>query len=254
MTCSAVVSTVVMVMLVIIEYHFTLRMIIIGAITALCSITAYTGGSIAKKIMLGEWLDMADFFRRITEYEGTHYIGRIFYIVISVYILWNIIMCSDKNFEKSSFNKGTFDKKGFIRLMGILSIHMIIQTFLGRMGCLSAGCCIGKPYTGFLSVRVVTTQYTVYPAVYVELIGMIITLVLTVNAYLKRKNAFKTFGIGYSVSVFTAEFMYDQTGHIMICNLSAVQILALVLVLISCFSGEKQIHKLSDRRKRSVDK
>lgn len=252
-TCGAVLSIAVMVIMIITEYRFTLRMLIISAAAALCSITSGIGGMTAKKLALGEWLDMGDFFRRINAYEGTHYIGRVLYIVITAHILWKLIMRSDNTFDKQSFNKGTFDKQGFGGFIGILSIYMIIQCFICRIGCLPAGCCYGKPYTGIFAVRAVTIQYTVYPAVYAELLGLFITLILSLGAYFK-KNTFRVFGIGYSVSIFIAEFMYDQTGHVMICGLSAVQILALLLAVMCCTCGRKETTRLSSERKRSVDK
>lgn len=215
-----VIAITVMVLMILIEYRFTWRMVIVSAMSMICTIPGALFGEIARKLNYGQWLDMADFLKNISEYEGTHYIGRAIYTAMTGLILWRLIMRK---------NEGPFEKNGQERFLGILSIFMGVQIVIGRVGCLKNGCCLGSAYYGPLSVMN-PLGYRSYPAVHTELILNLVTFLLVMIMYKKRKNAFSVFCAGYGTAVFTSEFMYDKTGTVSIAGLSALQLLSLILI------------------------
>ena len=217
-----VIAVTIMVLLILIEYKFTWRMVAISVMSMFCTIPGAVFGEISRKLTYGEWLDMTNFVRNMSEYEGTHYIGRAIYTVAFGLILWRLVM------RKS---EGTFAKDGQERFLSILSVFMGVQTVIGRVGCLKEGCCRGRAYYGALSVMNSYAGHRVYPAVHTEIIISTITLIFVIIMYKKRKNAFSVFCIGYGIAVFIAEFMYDRAGTVSIAGLTAIQLLAAGLII-----------------------
>ena len=179
------------------------------------------GGQIARKLTYGGWLEPSEFFSSFFEYKGTHYIGVVLWIMWLTPVLWRLIMCRDK---------GAFDRCGLFRHMGIMSVYAVIQGFFGRMGCLSEGCCHGKPYYGALAVPCAHLDYPVMPAVQTELFLLAVTAALVIYAYIRKRNAAAVLSIGYGVSVFVSEFMYERIGTVAILGLTLIQLLAILLI------------------------
>ena len=208
-------------LLIFMEYRLTWRTLVVAVMMGLISSTSGIGGMFARKLMHGTWTDPSVFFGEIFKYEGTHYAGAVLYIMWLTPILWHIVM------RRYS---GTFGKAGFDRFMGIMSVYSIIQGFIGRIGCLPAGCCHGKPYYGALSVPCAHLDYPVMPAVQVELIMLFITLILVLISYIKKRNTASVMCIGYGVSVFVSEFMYDRIGTVTVMGLTVIQLIAIALI------------------------
>lgn len=222
LTISTIAAVTVMEFLIIKEYKFTLRMLILAALSAICTLPGAFFGEISRKLTYGEWLNMTDFLSHLSEYEGTHYIGRVVYTVAATMILWRIIMRKDS---------GTFTKAGLDRYLSIMSIFMLIQITLGRIGCIKEGCCYGKAYYGVFSVYSVFVSYPVMPAVQTELVISLITFIAVIALYIKKRSAFGVFCIGYGTAVFIAEFMYENIGTVMLMGMTMIQIIALILVV-----------------------
>ena len=210
----------VMVLLVIIEYRFTLRMVVAAAMSALCTVPGAVFGEIMRKLTYGEWLDMGSMIENFSTYEGTHYLGRVIYTILAAFLLWALVMRR---------KDGAFARAGRGRFLDILSVFMGIQAVAGRIGCLSEGCCVGRAHYGAFSVYNADLGHSVYPAVHTELVISALTLAAVVILYIKRRKAFPVFCIGYGTALFKAEFMYDSAGTVKIAGLSAIQILALAL-------------------------
>ena len=231
-----VIAVTIMILLMLFEYKFTWRMAVIAVMSIICTIPGAVFGEIARKLTYGEWLNMADFVRNMSEYEGTHYMGRAIYTAATGLILWRLVMRK---------NKGTFAKDGQGRFLDILSVFMGIQTVIVRIGCLKEGCCWGKAYYGALSVMSPYVGYRVYPAVHTELIISTITLIFIIIMYKKRKSVFSVFCVGYGLAVFIAEYMYDRAGTVSIVGLTAIQLLAVCLITIgivyACLTRRKPV-------------
>ena len=226
----AVAAAAVMITLIMIEYKLTLRALTAFAVSATAILTSGTGGQIARKLTYGGWLDPAQFFGRFFEYEGTHYIGVVLWIMLLTPILWRLIMRRDK---------GMFARGGIFRHMGIMSVYAVIQGFFGRMGCLSAGCCHGKSYYGAFAVPCAHLDYPVMPAVQTELVLLAMTTALVIYAYIRKRNTAPVLCIGYGISVFVAEFMYERIGTVAIFGLTLIQLLALALIATGVVYVEK---------------
>lgn len=212
----------VMVILIAAEYRRSRRTVVLWALSALCTAPSGIGGRLAGKIAYGEWSGIGEFIGGLFEYEGTHYIGNALYITQLAPVLWKAVMRKDK---------GVFDYHGLDRFMGILSVYALIQGFIGRIGCLSEGCCYGKACDGVLSTPVVGLDYTTYPAVWVELVITLAVFAAVAAAYVKRRGAAPIYCAGYGFAVFVSEFLYDQTGALNVSGLSAIQLCALALML-----------------------
>lgn len=217
-TIGTIAAVVVMVLLIVLENKFTVRTILIGGMSALATLPGGICGEAVRKLTYGRWNTFVNDF---SQYEGTHYLGRTIYTICVGFFLWRTVM------RKSD---GIFAKEGRGRFLDVLSIFMLIQITAGRIGCISRGCCVGKTYYGFLSVYNTDLGCRVYPAVHTELILSLITLVIVIALYAKRKNAFSVFCIGYSTALLIAEFMYDSVGTVKIFGLTVVQILAVAVL------------------------
>lgn len=218
------ISVTVMILLILLKYRITFRMAVVSAMSAFCTLTSFIGSNMARKLYNGQWRDIEVFVENIFEYEGTHYIGAVIYIVCIAPFLWNIVMKKEKS---------TFSKHGMMDYINILSVYIILQGFIGRIGCLSEGCCHGRIYDGIFSVPTVGMGYNTYPSLWIELILLFITLILVLITYFKKQNSITVCTLGYALSVFTAEFTYDRTGALIICGLSVIQYLAVILGIIA---------------------
>ena len=222
-TLGMIVSLTVMMALLLWEYKFSLRFIVTSAISAAVTATSGIGGQLARKLTYGGWLDPIKFINGLFEYEGTHYIGAALYIMLIAPLLWLLVMRKEE---------GTFSRSGAGRYMSILSVYSILQAFIGRIGCLRSGCCYGRAYYGFLRVPCIGLDYPTYPAVYTELLITFLTIAVIVPLHLKKKNTAHIFCIGYGLSVFISEFMYDRAGTVTLFGLTAIQICALALMIL----------------------
>ena len=216
-----VLSLVTAFLLIFIEYRFTWRALVMAALMGVISSTSGIGGMLARKLMYGGWTAPAAFFGGIFEYEGTHYAGAVLYIMWLTPLLWRLIMRRES---------GVFCKEGLGRFMGIMSVYAIIQAFVGRIGCLPAGCCHGRPYHGALAVPCVGVEGLVMPALQTELILLLITLALVLFFYIKRRNTAPVLCIGYGISVFVSEFMFERLGTVTVFGLTIIQIIAAALI------------------------
>ncbi len=223
MVISAVTGFAVLLILMLLEYKFTIRMLIAAAISAVCIVPGSVFGELLRKLTYGEWLDIGSLIGNFSDYEGTHYAGQAIYIISAGLILWRIVMRK---------RDGSFARGGQTRYMSMLAVFMNIQIVIGRIGCLKEGCCQGAAYYGPLSVMSPTLGYRVYPAVHTELIIAAVTLAVVTVLYIKRRNAFSVFCIGYALALFIAEFMYDNTGTVKIAGLTVVQILAVIIAAV----------------------
>ena len=220
-------------LLIVIEYRFKWRTAVLAAMMGVISSTSGIGGMLARKLMHGAWTAPSVFLGGLFEYEGTHYAGTVLYIMWLTPILWRIVMRRDS---------GIFGKAGLGRFMGIMSVYTIIQGFIGRIGCLPAGCCHGRPYHGALAVPCVGFDGLVLPAVQVELVLLFVTLLIVLISYIKRRNTAPGLCIGYGLSVFVSEFMYERIGTVTVMGLTVIQIIAIVLIA----TGAVYIRKLYD--------
>ncbi len=246
-TIGTIAAVTVMVLLIMSEHKFTIRMLLIGAMSALATLPGGIFGELVRKLTYGQW---DTFVSDFSQYEGTHYLGRAIYTICAGFLLWQIIM------RKQT---ATFAKEGRGRFLDVLSVFMLIQIVAGRIGCISNGCCVGKTYYGALSVYNVNLGCRVYPAVHTELIISLITLAIVIILYIKRKNAFSAFCIGYSIALFIAEFMYDSTGTVKISGLTVVQLLAVAVLAKGIIFGyltaeynKKCGNKLPQKRRKSL--
>ena len=217
-----VLSLVTAFLLIFIEYRFTRRALVMAVLMGVISSTSGIGGMLARKLMYGGWTAPGAFFSSIFEYEGTHYAGAVLYIMWLTPLLWRLVMRRDS---------GSFCKEGLCRFMGIMSVYTIIQGFVGRIGCLPAGCCHGRPYHGAFAVQCVGVEGLVMPALQTELILLLITLVMVVFFYIKKRNTAPVLCIGYGISVFVSEFMFERIGTVTVLGLTIIQIIAAALFI-----------------------
>ena len=80
------------------------------------------------------------------------------------------------------------------------------------------------------------------PAVQVELVLLFVTLLIVLISYIKRRNTAQGLCLGYGLSVFVSEFMYERIGTVTVMGLTVIQIIAIVLIA----TGAVYIRKLYD--------
>lgn len=241
-TLGTVIAVFTMVILIALENKFTLRTVIIGAMSAVATLPGSKAGELVRKLTYGEWGKIVGEFSR---YEGTHYLGRAIYTVCMGFLLWHIFMRKDK---------GVLSKEGRERFLDVLSIFMLIQIAAGRIGCISRGCCVGKVHYGILSVYNGNLECRVYPAAHTELLISLITLVIVIAFYIKRKNAFSVFCVGYAIALAVAEFMYEASGTVKIFGLTVIQLLSVALfavgIIYSYIFGHRTVEYIKNKKMR----
>ena len=127
----------------------------------------------------------------------------------------------------------------FKKLCMILIPVVPIFHSIGRIGCLLAGCCYGKEYSGFGSITFYNTELApigvpLFPMQIVESICNLIIFIIILLTYKKFKGTYKTiaiYSVLYSIVRFCLEFYRgDEVRGIMF--LSTSQWISIVLFIV----------------------
>ena len=127
------------------------------------------------------------------------------------------------------------------------TLHMYVTTLppslalaiaFGRLGCLFAGCCYGRPYDGPFALVYpagfpAPSGVPLFPSPIVECLALVIvTIALTVLGVRKVKwNLMALFLLSYSVLRFFLEMMRGDGERGFVCFLSTSQLISLAIVL-----------------------
>lgn len=163
-----------------------------------------------------------NFIEKITysiKYGGTHFIGTVLVSAIVLPIFCYVV------YEK---NEGR-------QVLNTLAFFFPIQHICNRIGCFLEGCCYGIPMNGIFSVKFPDeiVPYRVFPSQLFEIFCMIVLLLLQIILYKKQKDIFIVTMAGFGISIFISEFFMDKAGVITYCNLDAIQMAALLLLVIA---------------------
>ena len=118
--------------------------------------------------------------------------------------------------------------------LDVMAFFFTIQHICNRIGCFLEGCCYGIPASGVLSVRFPENPpYRVFPAQLFEASLMLILLILQCILYKKGKSIFRSTMLLFGASILLSECFMDKRGVVMYAGLTAIQVAAILLMIVS---------------------
>lgn len=123
-------------------------------------------------------------------------------------------------------------------LSRLIVVVPLIHSF-GRMGCLCAGCCYGKPYNGIGKVIFTNTPYApigipLFPTQIVEAISNLFLFALLLYMYRKEKSSRKIIGtyfVWYGIARCCIEFVRGDVARGIYGGISTSQYIGIVVVV-----------------------
>lgn len=138
-------------------------------------------------------------------------------------------------FEGGHFVLGKGEpKKYFFELAEIAAPAIALAHSLGRVGCLFAGCCYGKPTTAWFGIYNVHLETKTIPIQLFEAIFLLALAAFLTWRLARRKTGNLAFYlIIYAVWRFYAEFFRaDYRGQTVVNNMSPSQLTAIILAIV----------------------
>ena len=108
-----------------------------------------------------EWDTQGSILDTLINSEAVNFSGYVLFFTILFPILYKLIL---KNYN------------GFSQNIKASALYMAIQHMFNRIGCLMAGCCGGREYSGFLALHYSPNDVGYYPVQPFEIISMILVL------------------------------------------------------------------------------
>lgn len=202
---------------------------------ALELLIVFTVGKLLGMVIRGLTYPLADGLlaelEQIKEYPGTHFIG----IVLASACLLPLVYT------------GVF-RENAVEKLDIIAFFFSIQHIFNRIGCFLEGCCYGIPMSGPLSIRYPdrVAGYSVFPAELFEAGLMVALLVCQCILYRKGRHLFYFTMAAFGLSILVSECLFDQRGCVMYLGMTAIQIAALILLVIAVWGYWKQRKKLPE--------
>ena len=134
---------------------------------------------------------------------------------------------------KFVFKEDRLHIKHFFDIADIAACSITIAHSLGRIGCLMAGCCHGKPTDAWFGITMVDLGYKVVPTQLFEAIFLaILFLYLILRVKDKQTYCLQIYMCVYGVWRFIIEYMRnDYRGTTIIDSVTPSQLTAIVMVL-----------------------
>jgi phosphatidylglycerol:prolipoprotein diacylglycerol transferase len=131
------------------------------------------------------------------------------------------------------------------KIFDIIGISGIFAVGIGRLGCLSLGCCYGKPTSLPIGIVFPSTPYTVaphniplWPTQLMEFLGNILIGIILLFIWKSSKKAGLVFAftlIFYGFERFWLEFVRDVTPIIQPIGLTWNQIVSILMIILGAF-------------------
>lgn len=164
-----------------------------------------------------EWDIQSSFLDTLINSEAVNFSGYVLFFTVSFPILYKLIL---KNYNRFSQNI----KAG--------ALYMAVQHMFNRIGCLMAGCCGGKEYSGILALHYSHNDVGYYPVQPFEMISMMLVLFLIVFLYDSKKiNVFCLFIIWFGITFFVGDIFRDNLYDLRILGLTISQMISCILVV-----------------------
>lgn len=125
-----------------------------------------------------EWDTQGSILDTLINSEAVNFSGYVLFFTILFPILYKLIL---KNYN------------GFSQNIKASALYMAIQHMFNRIGCLMAGCCRGREYSGFLALHYYPNDVGYYPVQPFEIISMILVLFFIIFLYDSKKLMFFAF-------------------------------------------------------------
>ena len=125
-----------------------------------------------------EWDTQGSILDTLINSEAVNFSGYVLFFTILFPILYKLIL---KNYN------------GFSQNIKASALYMAIQHMFNRIGCLMAGCCGGREYSGFLALHYSPNDVGYYPVQPFEIISMILVLFFIIFLYDSKKLMFLPF-------------------------------------------------------------
>ena len=146
---------------------------------------------------------------------------------------------------KKMFAESREHVKSFFKIADIAACSITLAHAIGRIGCLMAGCCHGKPTNAWFGIRMVTGVFVAPDGEKIDIVQKVVPtqlfetlFLLAVLAYLiariadKQSYCLQVYMCIYGVWRFIIEFMRDDyRGATFISSLTPSQLTAIVMVL-----------------------
>ena len=125
-----------------------------------------------------EWDTQGSILDTLINSEAVNFSGYVLFFTILFPILYKLIL---KNYN------------GFSQNIKASALYMAIQHMFNRIGCLMAGCCGGREYSGFLALHYSPNDVGYYPVQPFEIISMILVQFFIIFLYDSKKLMFFAF-------------------------------------------------------------
>ncbi|MCR5339567.1 MAG: prolipoprotein diacylglyceryl transferase [Lachnospiraceae bacterium] len=161
--------------------------------------------------------NLAEEMRYVVDGAGVHFIGTVFASAVLLPLIFQWI------YRREADSK-----------LDVMAFFFTIQHICNRIGCFLEGCCYGIPASGLLSVRFPENPpYRVFPSQLFEASLMLLLLILQCVLYKKGKSIFKVTMLLFGASILLSECFMDKRGVVMYAGLTAIQVAAILLMIIS---------------------
>ncbi len=176
--------------------------------------------------------NVAEELQYVVNGAGVHFIGTVFASAVLLPLIFRLIYRSDAE------NK-----------LDVMAFFFTIQHVCNRIGCFLQGCCYGIPATGLLSVRFPENPpYRVFPSQLFEASLMLLLFILQCVLYKKGKRVFNITMFLFGASILLSECFMDKQGVVMYAGLTAIQVTAILLMVLSMIYLSAAKKKTTDDR------
>ena len=164
-----------------------------------------------------EWDTQGSILDTLINSEAVNFSGYVLFFTILFPILYKLIL---KNYN------------GFSQNIKASALYMAIQHMFNRIGCLMAGCCGGREYSGFLALHYSPNDVGYYPVQPFEIISMILVLFFIIFLYDSKKvNVFCLFIMWFGITFFVGDIFRDNLYDLRILGLTISQMISCILVV-----------------------
>ncbi|SHK63321.1 phosphatidylglycerol:prolipoprotein diacylglycerol transferase [Hespellia stercorisuis DSM 15480] len=187
---------------------------------------SFLGAFLFNKILFAE--DSGISLKLLVEYQGMTFLGG-FVGGVLIFVL---------------AHRCIFEKRGLLmKHLNVLAPYLVLAQSFGRLGCLCAGCCYGKPTSLILGVRFVkgTPAYNHYGSQKIFPIQLLecfcLLLILFTIYFISLQYKFIAYLFLYGSVRFLLEFLRgDNRGDFVVKYLSPSQCICLIMIFIALVS------------------